>query len=189
MQVVDINLSPYELVLEEVREGRVDPYDVDVFYLAELFRKTAQELESSEYLREAGRFLEASTKLIKIQIEKIFPRPKPEREKITIKEVREVLVENEDNYELEYDLSWFYDYSPKVGRPTGVRNSKERKLTLNEIITELKNAFHEEVDYKALARQVREKLLKGGKIESLTEFIAYLHAYMEFEDVPDLFQP
>ena len=33
-------LSPYELVLEEIKEGRINPYDIDIFYLAKLFRES-----------------------------------------------------------------------------------------------------------------------------------------------------
>ena len=179
-------LSPYELALEEVREGRVDPYDVDVFYLAELFRKTAQELESSEYLREAGRFLEASAKLLKLQVEEIFPRPKPERKKITIKEVKEVLEENPE--EPEYDLSFIYDYSPKIGRPSGVKDKQPRKLTWKEFWFQAGNVpLHKEVNYHELAKEVREKIKKGEfRIRTIRDFIAYLFAYYEFEDVPEL---
>ena len=182
-------LSPYEVVLEEVKQGRINPYDVDVFYLAELFRKTAQELESSEYLREAGRFLEASAKLLRLQVEEIFPRPKPERKKITIKEVREALVENnEDNYEPEYDLSWLWEHEVRVGRPTGAKDKQERKLTWKEFWAQAESVpLHRETDYRRLAEEVR-KLLKEGRfrIRTLTDFIAYLHAYMEFEDVPEI---
>jgi len=181
-------LSPYELVLEEVKQGKIDPYDVDIFYLAELFRKTAQELESSEYLREAGRFLEASAKLIKLQIEDIFPKPKAERKKITIKEVKEVLVENGNSYEPEYDLSFLWDYSPKVGRPAGARDKKERKLTWKEFWEQAQDVpLHKEVNYHELAKEVREKIKRREfKIKTITDFIAYLFAFHEYEDVPEL---
>ena len=159
---------------------------MDVFYLAELFREIAKELESSEYLREAGRFLEASVKLLRLQVEEIFPRPKPERRKITIKEVREVLEENPE--EPEYDLSWLWEHEVKVGRPSGSKDKQERKLTWKEFWAQAEDVpLHKEIDYRKLAERVR-KLLKEGKfrIRTLTDFIAYLHAYMEFEDVSEI---
>ena len=179
-------MSPYELVLEEIKEGRINPYDMDVFYLAELFREIAKELESSEYLREAGRFLEASAKLLRLQVEEIFPRPKPERKRITIKEVREVLEESPE--ESEYDLSFIYDYSPNVGRPSGSRDRQERKLTWNEFWSQAENVpLHKEVNYHELAKEVREKIKKGKfEIKNIRDFIAYLFAFYEFEDVPEL---
>ncbi len=53
-------------------------------------------------------------------------------EKITIKEVREALAEDEDKCEPEYDLSWLWEHEVKVGRPAGSRDRQERKLTWKE---------------------------------------------------------
>ena len=179
-------LSPYELVLEEIKKGRVNPYDIDVFCLAKLFREIAKELESSEYLREAGRFLEASVKLLRLQVEEIFPRPRPERKKITIKEVKEVLEENPA--ESEYDLSFIYDYSPKIGRPSGAKDRVKRKLTWTEFWAQAESVLlHKEVNYHELAKEVREKIKKGKfEIKNIRDFIAYLFAFYEYEDVPEL---
>lgn len=182
--------SPYELVLKEIESGNLDPFDIDLEHLIELFRKEARKLKEWEYFEEAGRFLSTSAKLLKLQIEEIFPKPKPERKRITIKEVRDVLVDTENNYEPQYDLSWLWDYKPKVGRPSGAKDRQERKLTWKEFWDiakgDMKGVLHEQVDYQRLAREVREKVLRGIPIKTLREFIAYLHAYMEFEDVPEL---
>jgi len=190
MQVVDTILSPYELVLREIEKGILDPFDVDLDYLIELFRETAKELEAEEYLREAGRFIEASAKLMKLQVDEIFPRPKPERKRITIKEVRDVLVDTGNNYEPEYDLSWLWEHEVKVGRPSGAKDRVERKLTWKEFWDiaqkDIREVLHEQIDYRELAEEVRGKVLRGEPIRTLREFIAYLHAYMEFDDVPEL---
>ncbi len=174
MQTVDTVLSPYELVLREIERGALNPFDIDLEYLIEMFRKEAGSLKEWEYFEEAGRFLEASAKLLKVQIEEIFPRPK--RKKVTIKEVREVLVETEDTCELEHDLSFMWDYTPKVGRPTGAKDKQERKFSWKEFWDiaqkNIKEVLHEEVDYHTLAKEVREKLLKGEPIRTLREFIA-----------------
>ena len=178
-------LSPYELVLEDIKEGQINPYDIDVFYLAELFKEIAKELESTEYLREAGRFLEASAKLLRLQVEEIFPRPKPERKKIKIKEVKEVLEESPE--ESEYDLSFIYDYSPNVGRPSGSRDRQERKLTWKEFWDQAEIPLHKVVNYHELAKEVRERLREGEfRIRTIRDFIAYLFAFYEYEDVPEL---
>ncbi len=47
----------------------------------------------------------------------------------------------------------------------------------------MKEVLHEQVDYKRLAREVREKVLRGELPKTLREFIAYLYAYTEFEDI------
>jgi len=190
MQVVDTIPSPYELVLGEIEKGILDPFDIDLEYLIELFKREAENLKEWEYLEEAGRFLEASAKLLKLKVEDIFPKPKPERKKITIKEVREALVENENSYEPDkYDLSFLWDYSPKVGRPSGAKDTKPRTLTWREFWTLAREdvPLHKEVNYHELAKEVREKIKEGKfKIRSIRDFIAYLFAYLESEDVPEL---
>jgi len=180
--------SPYELAIREAERGTLDPFDIDLEYLIDLFRKEAEELKEWEYFEEAGRFLEASTKLIKLQVEQIFPKPKPERKRITIKEVKDVLVEDNDTCEPEYDLSWLWEHEVKVGRPSGSRDRQERKLTWKEFWSQAESvSLHREIDYRKLAEEVRELLRKGNfRIRTITDFIAYLHAYMEFEDVPEL---
>ncbi|EDP74818.1 hypothetical protein [Hydrogenivirga sp. 128-5-R1-1] len=180
--------SPYELVIREIEEGSLDPFDIDLGYLITLFRKEAEDLKEWEYFEEAGRFLEASTKLIKLQVEDIFPSPKPERKKITIKEVREALVEDQDNYEPEYDLSWLWEHEVKVGRPAGSRDRQERKLTWKEFWSQAENiSLHKETNYHELARKVRERIKEGEfKIRNIRDFIAYLFAYYEFQDVPEI---
>ncbi len=43
------------------------------------------------------------------------------------------------------------------------------------------------MDYGKLAREVREKILKGEfEPKTVRDFIAYLYAYFEFEDVPEI---
>jgi len=181
-------LSPYELVIREIEEGNLDPFDIDLVYLIDLFKKEAENLKEREYLEEAGRFLEASAKLMKLQVEEIFPRSKPERKKITIKEVREALVDTENNYEPEYDLSWLWDYTPRLGRPKGARDREERRLTWKEFWEMADSVpLHKEINYHELAKEVRERIKRGKfRIKSLRDFIAYLFAFYEFEDVPEL---
>lgn len=181
-----LTLSPYELVLSKIEEGAIDPFDVDLDYLTYLFRETAEKLEASDYLREAGRFLEATAKLLKLQIEEIFPEPKLERRRITIKEVRDALADTENSYEPQYDLSWLWEHEVKAGRPSGAKDKKRRSNWRKVWESAEEALFHREKDYQTLAREVREKILKGEPVKTLREFIAYLHAYMEFEDVPEL---
>ena len=180
--------SPYELVIREIEIGSLDPFDINLGYLIELFRKEAEDLKEWEYFEEAGRFLEASTKLIKLQVEGIFPKPKPERKKITIKEVRDVLVGNEDACESEYDLSWLWEHEVKVGRPARSKGMQERTPAWRELWTQVENIpVHRTTDYCKFSERIRH-LIKEDKfcIRTLTDFIAYLHAYMEYEDIPEL---
>lgn len=185
MQSVNTILSPYELIIREIEAGNIDPFDVNIEYMIELFRKEAENLKEWEYFEEAGRFLEASAKLLKLHAESIFPAPEPRRKRITVKEVKEAL--NEDTDEPEYDLSWLWEHEVKVGRPAGSITSHKPKTNANITKKEIKGILVKEADYSLLAKEVRDLLKKGKfRIRSLTDFIAYLHAYMEYEDVPEI---
>ncbi len=158
MQVVDIVLSPYELVLREIEKGAPDLFDIDLEYLIEMFRKENGSLKEWNYFEEAGRFLFTSTKLLKLRIEDIFPSSKPERKRITIKEVQEVPGTSETEAGEGHDLSWLWDYQVRAGRPAGAKNKQERKLSWEEFRDiaqkDLKEVLHEQVDYRKLAEQV-----------------------------------
>ncbi len=43
MQAVDTILSPYELILREIEKEILDPFDTDLEYLIELFRREADQ--------------------------------------------------------------------------------------------------------------------------------------------------
>ena len=176
-------LSPYELVLKEIEEGKLDPFDVDLEYLVELFQEKAEELKGSDYFIEAGLFLQAASKLLKLKVQTIFPQPKKEKKKITIKEVKEVL---EEVQEEEIDtLDWLYSYTPQVGRPKGkVEAEKPKKISLKEFFQkELPLHRSRNVDWKREAKRVYEDIKKGVfKIRSWIDLIAFLYAYMEYED-------
>ena len=176
-------LSPYELVLKEIEEEKVNPFDVDLEYLIEIFQEKAKELQGREYFIEAGLFLQAASKLLKLKVQTIFPEPKNERKKITIKEVKEVLEEVESE---EVDtLDWLYSYTPQVGRPKGsIEAEQPKKISLKEFFQkELPLHRSRNVDWKKEARRVYEEIKNGVfKIRSWIDLIAFLYAYMEYDD-------
>jgi len=183
---LSVVLSPYLLVLSEVEEGKVNPLDVDLARLIALFRETSRNLETSDYLKEAGMFLEAAAKLLKLQVEEFFPET-TERKRVTLERVREVLTDESESPD--YDTSFLYDYTPRIGRPAGVQNKQGRKPSQGGLpLTAESVPLHREVNYYELARSLREQYLQTGKIEinSLRDFLAYLFAYLEYEDIPDI---
>jgi len=73
----------------------------------------------------------------------------------------------------------------RVGRPPGRKDTAPR-MSLREFFEKEIIPLHKETDWEEKAREVREKILRGGfVISSLEDFIGYLYAYMLFEDVPD----
>jgi len=183
MQVIEKILSPYKLVLKEVEEGKLNPFDVNVQYLIELFEEKAKELEGREFFIEAGIFLMVAAKLLKLQLRTIFPEPKRERKRITIEEVKELIEEVEEEI-VSDTLEWLYDYSPQVGRPKGsVRVEKPKKIPLRDFFKR-EIPLHKEVDWYKEAKRVYEEIKKGiFRIRNLRDFIAFLFAYYEYEDL------
>jgi len=177
-----LTISPYELVLKEVEEGKLNPFDVNVQYLIELFEEKAKELEDREFFIEAGIFLMTATKLLKLQLLSVFPEPKRERKRITIEEVKEAIEEVEE--EIANDtLEWLYEYSPQVGRPKGsTKVEKPKTMPLRDFFKR-EVPLHRETDWYSEAKRVYEEIKKGVfRIRSLRDFIAFLFAYYEYED-------
>ncbi len=181
MQIQEISFSPYELILREIEEGKLNPFDVNVQYLIELFEEKAKELEDREFFIEAGIFLIIAAKLLKLQLRTIFPEPKRERKRITVEEVKEVIEEVEE--EIASDtLEWLYDYSPNVGRPKGSTGIEKPKKMDSKEFVELPLHKSKNVDWYAEARRVYEEIKKGTfKIRNWTDLIAFLYAYMGYD--------
>ena len=175
-------LSPYEITLKEIEEGKVNPFDVDLEYLIELFQEKAKELQDSDYFIEAGLFIQAASKLLKLKVQTIFSKPR--KEKITIKEVKEILDEVQEK---ETDsLDWLYSYTPQVGRPKGkIKTEKPKKISLKEFLRkEIPLHRSRNVDWKKEADRVYKEIKRGVfKIRNWIDLIAFLYAYMEYEDI------
>ena len=176
-------LSPYELTLKKIEEGKISPFDVNLEYLIKLFQEKATELKGSDYFIEAGLFLQAASKLLKLKVQTIFPESKKEKKKITIEKVKEVLEEVQKE---EIDsLDWLYSYTPQIGRPKGkVDAEQSKKVSLKEFFQkELPLHRSRNVDWSKEAKRVYEEIKKGVfKIKSWIDLIAFLYAFMEYED-------
>ena len=176
-------LSPYELTLKKIKEGKVNPFDVDLEYLIELFQEKSKELQGSDYFIEAGLFLQASSELLKLKIQTIFSQKKEEKKKITIKEVKEILEQGQEEIDT---LDWLYSYTPQVGRPKGrIKTEKPKRISLKEFFQkELPLHRNKNIDWIKEAKRVYEEIKKGAfKIKNWMDLMAFLYAYMEYEDI------
>ncbi len=176
--------SPYEAVLEEIEKGKVNPFDIDIDYLIELFREKAEELQGGDYLIEAALFLQESVKLLKLKIQSIFPKSDRETRKITIREVKDVLEHVESKVVTDV-LDWLYDYSPPIGRPRGShRVEKPKKAILAEFLKKYISPYRiQDIDWEKESKRVYEQIKIGEfKIRNWKDLIAFLYAYMEYED-------
>ena len=111
-----------------------------------------------------------------------FPKPKRERKRIIIEEVKETIEEVEEEI-VSDTLGWLYDYSPQVGRPKGsTKVEKPKKMPLRDFFKR-EVPLHKKVDWYSEAKRVYEEIKKGVfRIRSLRDFIAFLFTYYEYED-------
>jgi len=176
-------ISPYKLVLKEVEEGKLNPFDIDVEYLVELFREQAKKLNDAELLIEAGIFLETAVRLMQLQLQTIFPENGKRKRKITVEEVKAIIEEVEKSVEGDV-MDWLYEYSVPVGRPVGSGKKSEKKTEVLETIPVKGIPLYKETDWQKEAKRVYEEIKKGVfRIRTLKDFIAFLYAYMEYEDL------
>jgi len=173
-----MRISPIEHLLREVEEGKIDPLDVDVTALVERFLKEAEKMKGEELFWEASLFLRIATRLMKLKLDALFPDNSSKRRKITFKEIKKVIEEECESEDALDTLDWLYDYTPAVGRPSGAKTSPQPPSAKKVDIP-----LHKEPDWKEEAKRIYGKLKKGGRIENLRDFIAFLFAYMEYEDL------
>jgi len=87
---VVIGLSPYEFLLEKVQRKEIDPEDVDINGLIEEFKQQVERLSSVELFFQAGSFLQAMTRLLKLKTERLLgvsPKEEKRKPKIELEEV------------------------------------------------------------------------------------------------------
>ncbi len=181
MRIREIGPSPYEVAVREIEKGNIDPFDVDLNSLIKLFTESAKDLENREFFIEAGIFLETAVRLMKLQLRTIFPEIGEGKRKVTIKEVKEVLEEVKDEFDAD-TMEWLYEYLVPVGRPVGKKSEKRTEVLETISIKEI--PLHRETDWHSEAKRVYEEIRKGVfKIRTLKDFIAFLYAYMEYDDL------
>ncbi len=81
---------PFALAYRLVEEGKLDPWDVDIAFLARAYAEEIRKYELLD-LRVPARALLAASFLLKKQVEILFPQPKAKRErkKISLQEIVE----------------------------------------------------------------------------------------------------
>lgn len=117
------------------------------------------------YLRDAGEFLLAIAKLLKLKVDKMLgvgEKTRRQRQRVKLSEVVEVLKQEED-------LEWLYGYEVRVGRPKGSKDTKERPNHESEHIHL----------YKEFRIQEYIKELKSHSVEDFTKLKTFLHSFAD----------
>jgi len=84
---------PFAIAYRLVEEGKLDPWNVDIAQLANLYIQEIRRMELLD-LRVPARALSAAVFLLKKQVEVLFPEPKKKRErKYTLEEIVQMFEE------------------------------------------------------------------------------------------------
>lgn len=171
-----------DYLLKKVEKGEIDPYQVDIEKLIGEFRAMAESLSSDGMLRLAGSFLQASVKLLKYKLEYFFPTVEHKRErKITLEEVKEVLKEEEQEFELEHFVS--------VGRKAGSKNKSVKPYFYEPEPIPLHKAMKPE-DYMKAIKKLNLYDFKDFEsffysLKDPIERVRFFMAWLMIENVPD----
>lgn len=85
---------PFSLVIPLIEEGKLDPWEVDIVELANLYLEELRKRETLD-LRIPARAIVAAAFLLKKKVEVLFPKPprKPRERKYTLQEIVEMFEE------------------------------------------------------------------------------------------------
>lgn len=119
-----IGNEPIEILVELAKNGKIDPWNIDIVQVTDTFLNKVEELQQMD-LRISGRTLLYSCVLLRMKSTGLF------REE---EEILEDIYDIEENYEEEFDINEFN--MPLLP----VRRSARRPVTLKELIDELKKA-------------------------------------------------
>jgi len=130
-----IGNEPIEILVELAKNGKIDPWNIDIVHVTDTFLNKIEELQQMD-LRISGRTLLYSCVLLRMKSTGLFQEEE---------EVEEDIFEEED-YEEEFNIDEFN--MPLLP----VRRSARRPVTLKELIDELKKAEKDVIKRKEYLR-------------------------------------
>lgn len=123
-----IGNEPIEILVELAKNGKIDPWNIDIVHVTDTFLSKVEELQQMD-LRISGRTLLYSCVLLRMKSTGLFAE----------EEISEELYEEEEDHEEKFDID---DFNMPL---LPVRRSARRPVTLKELIDELKKAEKEVV--------------------------------------------
>ncbi|AAC06703.1 segregation/condensation protein A [Aquifex aeolicus] len=181
---------PFSLVLPLIEEGKLDPWEVDIVELANLYMEELKKLEVLD-LRVPARAILAASFLLRKKIETIFPKPprKYTKRKYTLQEIVDMF--EEEYREVEEDIKENVEKIRKIvkrKRASAKRKRREKRKEVplhvakfEEVLEELWNSF------KELEVGTRLSFFNFlSKKDLVPQFMALL--YLDYESKVRLFQ-
>jgi len=123
---------PFSLILPLIEEGKLDPWEVDIVELANLYIEEIRRRELLD-LRVPARAIVAASFLLRKKVEVLFPKPprKVQRRKYTLKEIADML--EEEYREVERELERNVKVLKKHAKRHKSNKKKEKKGKRREI--------------------------------------------------------
>ena len=109
---------PFSLLIPLVEEGKIDPWSIDIANLAQLYIEQIRNMELLD-MRIPANALSAATFLFKKKLEILFPKPKVQRQRMTLKELVQMYDESQDQPA----------HEEEVQLPTSPKERKKYTLT------------------------------------------------------------
>ena len=146
--------QPFQILLGLVQEHKIDPWDVDIGKLAEVFIKRIKEMEELD-LRVSGRTVLSASVLLRMKSDY-------------------VLNENGNGNVAEEELQDVLDIGlPELG-PVMLIHQSPRKITIADLLGALQEALQDEPNIKHPIRRGLEKIMRV-----LSEYDINIEKYLE----------
>ena len=146
--------QPFQILLGLVQEHKLDPWDVDIEKLADVFIKRVREMEELD-LRVSGRTVLSASVLLRMKSDYVLNGNGSN--KVTEEELQDVL-----------DLGL-----PELG-PVMLIQHSPRKITLSDLLGALQEALQDEPSVKHPTRRGLEKIMRV-----LSEYDINIEKYLE----------
>ncbi len=140
---------PFSLLIPLVEEGKLDPWSVDIANLAQIYMDQIKTMELLD-MRIPASALSAATFLFKKKMEVIFPKPKIQRQKMSLKEIIDMYDESQPQEQVQVlsekeksTIKKAYTYKPRKKTFTKKRKIPLHRSILKDIIEHFKSTLEQ----------------------------------------------
>lgn len=116
---------PFSVILPLVEEGKIDPWSIDIASLANLYIEQIKNMEFLD-MRIPANALAAATFLFKKKMEILFPKPKIQRQRITLKELVDMFDQTQNQEPIQ---------EPAPEEPKKIERTKPRTKIIRKTLT------------------------------------------------------
>ncbi len=179
----NIQTDAIEIILDLVKQGKIDPWNIDIVDLYDKYIARIKELKL-ENLRSVGKALYFSSTLLKIKSD-ILQGITVDDFNVQSEDFFEDDIEDDDMEQLQFSTTNVVSFDEVLQRRTSVRLNRKRTVTLKDLIRHIQ--FYEELDKKYAIKHALDKKerivrnyskLKASEIKELAH-VEYVEQVVE----------